>query len=83
MINDKNKKRESVRESGKGSARDESRKAPEVNRSGKLDSGKLESGKSRENQAPNKFAHKSTKEETYGPKKSNVPESDTYGSYGD
>lgn len=36
-----------------------------------------------ENQAPNKFAHKSNKEETYEPKKSNIPKSDAYDSYGD
>ncbi len=70
MINDKSKKKETAKHAPK--------KMPEVSRSGKL-----ESAKPKENQAPNKFAHKLNKEETYGSKKNDVRESESSDSYGD
>lgn len=62
MINNKNKNKETVK--------DEKKEKPEVNRSARFNS---ESPK--EKQAPDKFSHKSSKEETYEPKKNEVPRS--------
>jgi len=45
---------------------------PKVNQSTKFDS-----EGSKENQSPEKFSHKSSKEETYEPKKNKVPRSKT------
>ncbi len=62
MINDKNKNKETVK--------NEKKVMPEVNRSTKFDS-----ERSKEKQAPDKFSPKSSKEETYEPKKTETPRS--------
>jgi hypothetical protein len=49
------------------------KKMPELDRSRKVDS-----QKSKENQEPNKFGHKLSKEETYEPKRTKEPKSETY-----
>lgn len=60
---DKNKKKETVKA--------EPKKMPERGSSERVGSQKLN-----ENQAPNKFSHRSSKEETYEPKKTETPKAD-------
>lgn len=62
MITNPNKNKEA--------AKNEPKKMPDLNQSKKFDS-----GSAKENQTPNKFAHKLNKEETHEPKKTEAPTS--------
>ena len=65
---DKNKKKETVKA--------EPKKMPERGSSERGSSERIDSQKLKENQAPNKFSHRPSKEETYKPKITEAPKAD-------
>lgn len=67
MITEKNKHKD------KETVKTNTKKMPELDRSRKVDS-----QRSNEDQEPNKFGHKLSKEETYEPKRAKEPKSETY-----
>ncbi len=67
MITEKNKNK------NKETVKMDKKKMPELNPSRKVDS-----QRSKQNQEPNKFAHKLSKEETYEPKRAKEPKLETY-----